>query len=195
MISQSTLILLLLFASSVQISLSMPLKNVSESKTLSGGLLTVSEYTRRIRANRDCVHNTLCDYNTWLDWISPGSVLSGPSGPLKSVGQEFTESFGLFSSSQITWRVQSIEPGKGLQLLTSNKQGTFGWDAISIDFTVDPEPESPSSSSILTYRYSWIVENPVISFLEKALVRKSMLDDNEKALDRLAELCERRSQR
>lgn len=45
-------------------------------------------------------------------------------------------------------------------------------------------------STLLTFTYSWIVRNPWISWLEKKIIRQSMLDDNVIAINKLGSLCE-----
>lgn len=173
---------------------SKPTNTLVELRTSSGGYRTICDYTRKVQADADHIHDVLCDYNAWAKWISPGSIMQGPpSGLLEVEGQQFTESFGLFFASQITWRVKSIIPNRTLSLITCANKGTFGWDEIEIEISMDANTRASHPECSLNFRYSWIVENPIISFIERNLVRQSMIDDNSKALDRLVQICEHHS--
>ena len=107
-------------------------------------------------------------------------------------------------SSEITWRAQIVTQSN-IALFTKAKFNTFGWDEISIYFKVKDHGKSAihkmddknnasidvvRESTMLTFEYSWIVKNPLISFVEKTFVRESMINDNVKAINNLGEICE-----
>ena len=87
-----------------------------------------------------------------------------------------------------------------LGFFTLAKKNTFGWDEINMDFSVQDcvssIPASESSTGVekkfctLSYTYSWVVLNGLVSAIDKRLVRQSMIDDQVAAINKLAALCE-----
>jgi len=54
--------------------------------------------------------------------------------PLRSKGDSFTERFGLFDSSSITWQVNDIKENELLALKTSRSENTIAWDILEMVF-------------------------------------------------------------
>ena len=90
-----------------------------------------------------------------------------------------------------------------LGFFSQAKKNTFGWDEINMDFSVQDcvssIPASESSTGVekkfctLSYTYSWVVLNELVSAIEKRFVRQSMIYDQVAAISKLAAICESKS--
>lgn len=154
----------------------------------SRGPRTITKVQKSIQADQNSVYRTLCDYNSWTKWISPSSSFTCASGSelLKIKGDYCDEIFGFQGSSRIRWMVREIIPETLFTVYSSESEGTFGWDELEMSFQLQADAKDITN---LEFTYSWTVPNPVVSVIEKLFVRQSMINDNEVALNKLAELC------
>ena len=106
----------------------------------------------------DIVRAVVTDIMTWPNWISPGirykKGFLSPS-PLRA-GDEFTEQFGLFYSSEITWKAQ-IVTRSNIAFFTTAKVNTFGWDEISMNFNFVDNGKFPTNSPLISRGKSCII--------------------------------------
>lgn len=166
------------------------------------GPRTITVVEKSIQASQSRVHSTICDYSKWPEWISPASSFRRVSGPLdeprvdlglsrfKAAGDACDEIFGWQGSSRIRWKVREIDQEALLTVYSSESEGTFGWDELEMSFALQAESVDRTK---LAFTYSWTVPNPIVSVIEKLIIRQSMINDNEEALNKLAMLCEARS--
>lgn len=176
----------------------MLLKSTAKSIQTPRGPRTINETIKRIACRPDIVFKKICDFSTWPEWISPNAkfnIIDTESTVFSSKGQSCEERFGLFRSSQIIWTVSHIEKNK-LTVYSSYSKRTFGWDTLEMEFTVhedkvqkSAQSNNSSQASIVSLVYSWTVPNPIVSILERAIIRHNMMDDNIDATYKLAEIC------
>lgn len=157
--------------------------STSNRMKLDRGYLTTAVVQKKLVANKSMIFNKICDYNSWSDWILPGSSFESNiiADRIIQSNQEIKELFGLWKSSSITWKVQEFVQDSSLVVTTSASQLTIAWDMLSMEFSI-------SSDSILTLRYSWIISNPLVAVVEESVIRPSMMSDIEKSLDKLGHL-------
>ena len=171
-------------------------QSTTEATTAEGGCYATTVFKcNTVRSTPEKIFNKLTNCRvTWNKWISPGSLIKSDHDILKIKGDRFTEFFGPGSSSMITWEVQHLAMDSGesqLQLSSSAKVGTFGWDKIDMNFRMSQQIEVDDTvTTTLVFSYGWLVMNSWVSAIEKAFMRSSMVADNEKAFRRLIALCE-----
>ena len=127
------------------------------------------------------VFKTLTDVNRYSKWFTDSKKIDAdPSlGKISKVGDRFTETFGLFDSSFITYEVSEFKPNSKLSFYAQESKNTVAWNNLEIEFEI----EKPSiltgrgfEETLLTYKYSYEIIPAFISF-EKAAMRRSILND------------------
>lgn len=169
--------------------------STSDQKLSNNGAFTTTKFEcLNVRATSTQILTTITNCSNWPLWISPGATIKTDckGNQLSSVGDTFSEYFGLASSSMIKWIVDDLKSNEShtkLVFATIETKGTFGWDRISMEFDVRRDTNNAEVSSV-SLSYSWLVLNAWISFLEKTLMRSTMIVDNVQAFNRLIRLCE-----
>lgn len=183
------LVLLLLIIVCLKESYQLDFKR-STTRTIetSNGRRTITSLETNIKADINTVYGKLCSFNTWNDWISPGSKFTSTQelDQFSNVGDTVDETFGIFQSSKITWELREIKPKYSLKVCSRASQATVGWNQLELEFCLSP---SGSSTTNLLWLYSWTVKNPLVCFIEEKFVRQSMINDNLKALNKFSLLC------
>lgn len=163
-----------------------PIKSSVREISTPRGPRIITNYETNLEVDQRLVFDKLADFKSWGAWLSPESRFEGGNHPITKSRQTFTEVFGLFDSSSITWEVDDYKPHSTFAVISKSSVGTFGWDTLALRFDISPSIEGAVS---LNFTYSWTVPNPTVAIVEKLLIRKMMMKDNEKALGKLCQLC------
>ena len=120
----------------------------------------------------------LYEYGRWF--TDSKKIDCSDSGIITKVGDKFTESFGLFDSSSITWTVSDFKAGSKLCLRVLESKNTIAWDSIEVNF----ELEKPSvftgrgfEETLLKYMYSYEISNPAFLAIERAAMREGVVNE------------------
>jgi hypothetical protein len=166
----------------------MLLRSIATQVSTPQGPKIINETIKRISSPPNKVYKQICDFKSWNQWISPQSKFTSGVNEFTNKNQSCLEIFGLFDSSSIQWTVSECIPHQ-LSVFCSSSKGTFGWDNLKMDFIIIPDPND-DCKSILTFKYSWVVSNPIVAFIEKLVIRQSMISDNIQAIYKLTDVCE-----
>ena len=184
------MLLLAIFILTIPIEvLGMLLRSSAVQIPTAKGMQTVHETIKRINRPPHVVINTVLDFNSWSKWISPGSQFISDIPKFSKVGQSCREVFGLFGSSYITWTAVHLSSSE-VRLVSSGSQGTFGWEDLTLEFSVEEDNTLSPDGTLLNFKYSWTVSNKIVAFFERSIIRHNMMAENVIAMYKLSELCE-----
>ena len=162
---------------------------VDTSVSCSGKKVTLSaEYT--IPSYPPKVWKCLTNLDEYGRWFTDSKKID-TLGKITRVGDKFTESFGLFDSSSITWTVSDFKEGSRLGLRVLESKNTVAWDEIEVSFDL----EKPSiltgrgfDESVLKYMYSYEISNAAFFAIERATMRGSIVNECIRSLSNLEDL-------
>ena len=101
--------------------------------TPKGSQKTISLTRYSIPTYPSKVFDTLCNVEQYSKWFTTSTKFSDyKSKTLRVKGDSFTERFGVFDSSLITWSVGEIKQNKKLSLYTSSMKNTFAWESLEV---------------------------------------------------------------
>ena len=105
----------------------------SQVITPNGSQKTISLTRFSIPTYPSKVFDTLCEVEQYRKWFTTSTRFSDyKRKTLRSKGDSFTERFGVFDSSLITWSVGEIKQNKKLSLYTSGMKNTFAWESLEV---------------------------------------------------------------
>ena len=100
---------------------SLILESRSSSLQTLQGQVTTSVTKASIPTFSSQVFNELITFKNWGKWFTTSKIFTDYStDKLQSKGDSFTEKFGLFDSSSITWTVSEVKANSKLSLYSSS---------------------------------------------------------------------------